>query len=89
LLAGPRKFAIQAFESFMDSRHVGFEVNGFNEDLNLAGARGVLPCEWSLAVYGTPVVIREADRKPQAVPCKKNPAGSCDPTEHNQNAIAR
>jgi hypothetical protein len=73
LLAGQRKFAIQALQSFMNQRHVGLEVNGFNEDLNLAGARGVLPCEWSLAVYGTPVVMRETDRTP-GCPVQKNDA---------------
>jgi len=34
LLAGQRKFAIQALQSFMNRRHVGLEVDGFNEDLN-------------------------------------------------------
>ena len=52
LLAGQRKFAIQALQSFMDWRHVGFEVNGFNDDLNLARTLGtfalrmVSACLW-------------------------------------------
>ena len=55
LLAGQRKFTLQALQSFIDQRHVGFEVNGFDEDLNLAGAREILPCEGYWLVYGTPV----------------------------------
>ena len=30
LLTGPRKLALQTLQSFMDQRHIAFEVNGFN-----------------------------------------------------------
>ena len=30
LLTGQPKFALQTLQSFMDQRHTGFEVNGFN-----------------------------------------------------------
>jgi hypothetical protein len=89
LLSGQRKFAIQALQSFMDERHIGFEVNGSNDDLNLARTIGPLPCEWSLPVYGTPLVVREADGKPQADPRKKGAAGNCGAIEHKFNPIAR
>jgi hypothetical protein len=58
-------------QSFVDERHIGFEVNGFDDDLNLARTLGPWPCEWSLPAYGTPLVRREADGEPQADPCKK------------------
>jgi hypothetical protein len=64
LLASQRKFALQALQSFMHERHVGFEVNGFNEDLNLAGAPELLPCQGSLVVYGTPVRMRSRPQTP-------------------------
>jgi len=44
----------------------------------------------SLHLYGTPAVMREAERKPPGLTrAKKGTAWSCGAIEHNHNAMAR
>jgi hypothetical protein len=95
LLAGQRKFALQTLQSFMDERHIGFEVNRSNEDLNLAAVLGILPCA---CLCLSMLRLRDersrpppqAHQAPQADPCKKKGAAcSYGALTHNPNAIAR